>query len=150
MEQSLVLADDLQKRSKSALTLGILSAAIPGAAVVTAYFGMLLGMIGSIPQMESNGMPWPLLWGLGGMALALLAAGIVMIVLGRKAWHRARRVGLDARAYGVRRPPMSVVAHVLGIGGFASGIYLTVYAAGMFSFLFLAQGVATLARITGA
>lgn len=136
MEQSLVLADDVQKRSKSALILGILSAAIPTAAAVTAYFCMLLGVLGSIPQMESNRMPRPLFWGPGGMALALPAAGIVMIVLGRKARHGARRVGLDARAYGIRRPPMSVVAHVPGIGGFASGIYLTVYAASMSLFCF--------------
>ncbi len=127
MEQSILSdAQTLRARSKSALIRGILSAAIPSAAVVVSeivFFAMFFPYVFSGKVEDS---PQGVFVFVAILLAMLLVAGIVMLVLGYQAWQRAKSVALDARAAAIRRPPMSIVAHILGLQSFVTGIILVV------------------------
>ncbi|MBR0082064.1 MAG: hypothetical protein IJP98_04940 [Clostridia bacterium] len=123
---------ELQARSKKALLFGILADAIPTVLILIGYFGFLFGLFGNLIandwELET---PAPVFSAMLIFFVGMLIAGVVMLVLGWMAWRRAREVGLEARAAGVRRPPVSVVAHVLGLASFICGIVLTVIMAAL-------------------
>lgn len=123
MEQVTVQELTLRERSKKALILAILAEAIPAAVVLLIYFGYLIGFFGVLISNDfelESAVPIVVLGFC--MLVGFVGAGVVMIVLGATAWRKARAVGLEARETGVRRPPMSVVAHVIGIVALFEGI----------------------------
>ena len=123
---------ELRAQSKKALLFGILADAIPTVLILIGYFGFLFGLFGNLAmndwELES---PAPVFSSMLIFFGGMLIAGVVMLVLGWMAWRRAREVGLQARESGVRRPPVSVVAHVLGLVSFICGIIVTVIMLGL-------------------
>lgn len=133
-QQSLItVREDLLARSKKAMIIGILSAAIPPAVILLGYilFAVLIFTlgIGSGYLNDSGTVPIVLFASAGELLQAFLVAGILMTVLGRIAWKQARSVRKDAIDAGIRRPAASIVAHAFGIGSFVSGLICTVYSA---------------------
>ena len=127
MEQMITTETDLRERSKKALLLGILSEVIPSVLMILVYVIYLFGFAATLVQSDFHlDNPSPVFGWIVVMMLGFCIAGIVMIVLGSMAWRKARAIGLEAKASGVRRPPMSVVAHVFGLVGLIAGIALTV------------------------
>lgn len=127
MEQVTVQEPTLRERSKKALILAILAEAIPTAVAILTYFTYLIGFFGVLIANDFElDSPVPIIVMVLVMLIGFVGAGVVMIVLGAKAWRKARAIGLDARESGVRRPPVSVVAHVIGLAVLVEGIAFVV------------------------
>ena len=122
MEHTLISVDELRTRSKSELIWGILSVVLPFAAYVIVYVFTVLAVFPSI--MKGGGNPTDFFFGqiVSGLMIGFLLMGILMAVFGWIAWRKAKAVALEARAYGARRPPTSIVAHILGLSSFVGGL----------------------------
>ena len=125
MEQFLPTTnEDLRARSKSALILGILSIAASAAVFWIAYILIAIGMFPML--MDWEGDPTALFFGkiAPRFMIALALMGLSASVFGWIAWRKARAVGLEARAREVRRPPMCVIAHILGLSSLIQGLII--------------------------
>ena len=119
-----VVLEDLRTRAKSALTLGILSKVVPAGMSLFALIYMF------VLQIQRSKIPFPQesAFGMADFLVITLLEGLTALMFGCLTWRRARAIGLKARAYGVRRPPASIAAHILGLRSFIGGIYILVSA----------------------
>lgn len=130
-QQSLItVQEDLAARSKKALIRGILAAAIPMGIIFIGYFifvilTLAIG-IGAGMFESSDKMPLFFFIMFLGFFFVVILAGVVMMTLAKSAWNQVRAIRRDAINAGVRRPATSIVAHVFGISGFASGLTIVI------------------------
>ena len=153
MEQSslTVIQDDLSSRSKKALTLGILSVAIPSVLIILnniiyVILALSLGIgAGMLDSRQSAIRLFALIF--IGYFSFFIVSGVIMMILGKGAWNRVRTIRQDAIRAGVRRPAVSFVAQVFGISSFFSGLFLVIVFAVYFLILgliFIAAGLMSL------
>lgn len=98
----------IRKNAQTALTLGII------AAVVT--LTVLMGWYVTYLAAAINGSRYSS--GFFAAAMILTVISLASAVMGFIAWRAGRRAGVYAKQNAVRRPPQSVVGHVLGMVGF--------------------------------
>lgn len=121
MEQ-LTVQNELRARSKSALIRGIVAMALEYAMLVLLYPVEFLYVTRRLME-----IPYRILLGYSIAVFAMcLALNIASLILGYRAWRMAKSIGLDARFAGLRRPPASVVAHVLGLIAFIGGLIILI------------------------
>ena len=118
MEQITNEEIDLKARAKSALIRGIVAAAL------IQVLATLLNIARTIIDYTSSYKSTPAI----GVVALLLGSGLIIasMILGYGASQAAKSVWFDAAAAGVRRPPASVVARVLGLISFIGGIVVSV------------------------
>ena len=120
MEQ-LTVQNELRARSKSALIRGIVAMALDYAMLIP----LNLVRIVIYPNTEWFS-PESIITILLGVFVLCFGLEIVSLILGYRAWRMAKSIGLDARFADLRRPPASIVAHVLGLIAFIGGLIILI------------------------